>query len=129
LCAQTHVITHRVMQGIVVKSLQSPYVPNERKTWGKIKPDYVDGMGYVWVFVHTFNVLCTHSDDFDMLIVGAFYGSGKRAEYARAPVSRLTTSHVHADCSLAFCWPSLQKRSTRPVCAARRHSSKMAGRT
>jgi DNA ligase-4 len=42
-------------EGIIVKNLNSTYVPNERKNkWIKIKPEYFDGLG----------------DDFDLLIVG-----------------------------------------------------------
>jgi DNA ligase-4 len=51
-------------EGIMVKDLASTYVPNERgQKWIKIKPEYVQGVG----------------DDFDLLILGGFYGTGKRS--------------------------------------------------
>jgi ATP-dependent DNA ligase len=32
-------------EGIMIKSLNSSYVPNERKNkWIKIKPEYIDGL-------------------------------------------------------------------------------------
>jgi DNA ligase-4 len=51
-------------EGIMVKDLASVYVPNDRgQRWIKIKPEYIQGVG----------------DDFDLLILGGFYGSGKRS--------------------------------------------------
>lgn len=50
-------------EGIMVKDLNSIYVPNERKDkWTKIKPEYLDGIG----------------DTLDLLILGGLYGSGVR---------------------------------------------------
>jgi hypothetical protein len=50
-------------EGIMVKKVDSIYVPNERKEkWIKIKPEYMDGVG----------------DDMDMIILGGYYGSGVR---------------------------------------------------
>jgi DNA ligase-4 len=51
-------------EGIMVKDLASIYVPNERaQKWIKVKPEYIDGVG----------------DDFDLIILGGFYGTGKRS--------------------------------------------------
>ncbi|GAM24471.1 hypothetical protein SAMD00019534_076460 [Acytostelium subglobosum LB1] len=48
-------------EGIMIKNLDSIYVPGERKDkWIKIKPEYLDGVG----------------DDLDLVIVGGYYGSG-----------------------------------------------------
>ncbi len=47
-------------EGIMVKRLDQPYEPNERRGWYKIKPDYMDGMG----------------DNLDLAIIGGFYGEG-----------------------------------------------------
>ncbi|EGC36387.1 hypothetical protein DICPUDRAFT_97591 [Dictyostelium purpureum] len=48
-------------EGLMLKDLNSFYVPAERKEkWIKIKPEYLDGMG----------------DDFDLVIIGGYYGSG-----------------------------------------------------
>lgn len=50
-------------EGIMVKNLDSVYVPAERKDkWIKLKPEYIDGVG----------------DSLDMLILGGYYGSGVR---------------------------------------------------
>jgi DNA ligase-4 len=50
-------------EGIMVKDLNSMYVPNERKDkWTKLKPEYLDGIG----------------DTLDLLILGGLYGSGVR---------------------------------------------------
>lgn len=50
-------------EGIMVKDLNSIYVPNERKDkWTKLKPEYMDGIG----------------DTLDLLILGGLYGSGVR---------------------------------------------------
>jgi DNA ligase-4 len=50
-------------EGIVIKNLSTPYIPNERKaSWIKIKPDYLEGLG----------------DDLDLLIIGGYYGKGGR---------------------------------------------------
>jgi DNA ligase-4 len=50
-------------EGIIVKSLQSVYIPGSRKkdAWLKLKPDYVDG----------------NADDLDVVMIGGAYGSGK----------------------------------------------------
>ncbi|KAF2069812.1 hypothetical protein CYY_008872 [Polysphondylium violaceum] len=48
-------------EGIMVKNLNTCYVPGERKDkWIKIKPEYIDGVG----------------DDLDLVIIGGYYGSG-----------------------------------------------------
>lgn len=50
-------------EGIMVKDINSMYVPNERKEkWTKLKPEYLDGLG----------------DTLDLLILGGLYGSGVR---------------------------------------------------
>ncbi|KAH3765317.1 DNA ligase IV [Pelomyxa schiedti] len=50
-------------EGIMLKNLDSTYVPGERKQkWLKLKPEYVDGIG----------------DDLDVLILGGYYGTGNR---------------------------------------------------
>ncbi len=51
-------------EGIVVKDPESVYKPDQRagSGWFKCKPDYVLGL----------------NDDLDLLIVGGYYGSGKR---------------------------------------------------
>lgn len=50
-------------EGIMVKNLDSTYLPHERKGyWIKLKPEYIDGVG----------------DDLDLLIVGGYYSSGCR---------------------------------------------------
>ena len=54
----------RQEEGIVIKSLKSPWVPGERGAkWLKLKPEYSDHM----------------SEDLDLLIVGGYYGTGPRA--------------------------------------------------
>lgn len=53
-------------EGIMIKDLSMPYLPNERK-WIKIKPEYLNGVG----------------DNFDLVIIGAFYGSGVGARGGR----------------------------------------------
>lgn len=48
-------------EGIMVKNLNSTYVPGERKEkWIKLKPEYIDGI----------------VSDLDLLIIGGYYGSG-----------------------------------------------------
>lgn len=48
-------------EGIMIKDMESTYVPNERKNkWIKLKPEYVDGVG----------------DDLDLIILGGYYGTG-----------------------------------------------------
>eukprot|EP00697_Spironema_sp_BW2_P013154 gnl/Spiro4/3110_TR1510_c0_g1_i1.p1 gnl/Spiro4/3110_TR1510_c0_g1~~gnl/Spiro4/3110_TR1510_c0_g1_i1.p1 ORF type:complete len:957 (-),score=239.75 gnl/Spiro4/3110_TR1510_c0_g1_i1:47-2917(-) len=50
-------------EGIIIKLPNSEYVPGERKDkWFKIKPEYVDSL----------------TDSLDLLILGGFYGTGKR---------------------------------------------------
>ena len=50
-------------EGLMVKDINSMYVPNERKEkWTKLKPEYLDGLG----------------DTLDLLILGGLYGSGVR---------------------------------------------------
>lgn len=50
-------------EGIIIKNLESTYVPGERKEkWLKLKPEYVEGL----------------VDDIDLLIVGGYYGTGIR---------------------------------------------------
>lgn len=50
-------------EGLMVKDINSIYVPNERKDkWTKLKPEYMDGLG----------------DTLDLLILGGLYGSGAR---------------------------------------------------
>lgn len=50
-------------EGLMLKSLNSPYQPSHRSnSWGKIKKDYLDSVG----------------DSLDLVVVGAFYGKGKR---------------------------------------------------
>ncbi|KAJ3206547.1 DNA ligase (ATP) [Dinochytrium kinnereticum] len=52
------------LEGIIVKDPTAPYVLNERgDSWLKIKPDYIDSLG----------------DDVDLLLVGGFFGSGRRS--------------------------------------------------
>jgi DNA ligase-4 len=42
-------------EGIMIKNVNSTYVPNERKNkWMKLKPEYIEGLG----------------DDLDLLIIG-----------------------------------------------------------
>ena len=53
-------ITNRE-EGIIIKNMDSKYVPNERKAnWIKIKPEYIDNVG----------------DDLDLVILGGYYGTG-----------------------------------------------------
>lgn len=48
-------------EGIIIKQLDSFYVPKERSTsWIKLKGDYVEGI----------------ADTLDILIIGAYYGEG-----------------------------------------------------
>jgi DNA ligase-1 len=48
-------------EGLMVKQLMDPYVPNKR-SWFKIKKDYVQGI----------------TDTLDLVPIGGFYGKGKR---------------------------------------------------
>jgi DNA ligase 4 len=51
------------LEGIVVKDPDSVYAPNKRNAgWFKVKPDYMLGL----------------NDDLDLLIIGGYYGSGRR---------------------------------------------------
>lgn len=51
-------------EGLMVKNLNSPYVPDLRQdAWLKIKPEYLQGVG----------------DHMDLLIVGGYFGVGRRA--------------------------------------------------
>jgi DNA ligase-4 len=51
------------LEGLVIKNMESTYQPNERHGgWIKLKPEYVEGM----------------SDTVDLVILGGFYGQGKR---------------------------------------------------
>lgn len=48
-------------EGIMLKNINSIYVPNERKEkWIKLKPEYIDGIG----------------DTLDLIILGGYYGKG-----------------------------------------------------
>lgn len=48
-------------EGIMVKNLNSTYIPGERKEkWIKLKPEYIDGL----------------VNDMDLLIIGGYYGTG-----------------------------------------------------
>lgn len=49
-------------EGVMVKRLDSPYLPDKRQHWIKLKPEYLEGVG----------------DDLDLLILGGFYGEGAR---------------------------------------------------
>ena len=54
----------KLEEGIILKNPDSPYHPaGKTDDWIKLKPDYVDGMG----------------DDLDLVMVGAYYGQGRRA--------------------------------------------------
>ncbi|KAJ3410685.1 DNA ligase (ATP) [Chytridiales sp. JEL 0842] len=56
-----HMINHE--EGIIIKDPTSPYLLNDRKgSWLKLKPEYIDHLG----------------DDLDLLLVGGFYGTGRR---------------------------------------------------
>ena len=51
-------------EGIIVKDLDSPWIPGNRPSrghWQKIKPDYLEG-----------------AKDFDCIIIGGYYGRGRR---------------------------------------------------
>jgi len=51
-------------EGLVVKTLESPYVPGKRRNnWLKLKPDYSDAMG----------------DSIDVVPIGAWWGNGRKA--------------------------------------------------
>lgn len=53
----------RGCEGLMLKSLNSPYQPAQRtNTWIKIKKDYLENLG----------------DSMDLIVMGAFYGKGKR---------------------------------------------------
>ena len=52
----------RCEEGLMIKSPASTYIPSSRGEWLKIKPDYIDALG----------------DDLDVILVGGFYGEGKR---------------------------------------------------
>ena len=50
-------------EGVMLKDADSAYVPAARTdAWLKLKPDYIDGLG----------------DDLDLVVVGGFYGEGRR---------------------------------------------------
>ncbi|KAI5169722.1 DNA ligase 1 [Pancytospora epiphaga] len=50
-------------EGVMIKSLDSPYHPSLRSnSWVKIKKDYLESLG----------------DSMDLVVMGAFYGKGKR---------------------------------------------------
>jgi DNA ligase-1 len=51
-------------EGIMIKQLNSNYIPSQRSnSWIKLKKDYIDQLG----------------DSFDLIVIGAYYGKGKRA--------------------------------------------------
>ncbi|KAJ3103023.1 DNA ligase (ATP) [Phlyctochytrium planicorne] len=51
-------------EGMMIKNPRTPYVLNDRgESWLKIKPDYIDSLG----------------DDVDLLLIGGFFGSGRRS--------------------------------------------------
>ena len=54
-------------EGLIAKLPLGKYLPGEREggTWIKIKPEYMDRLGH----------------NFDLLIVGAQWGSGRRRKY------------------------------------------------
>lgn len=65
----THIIDaldhaiENMKEGIIIKDLDSAYVPDERKDkWIKIKPEYLEGTG----------------DDLDLIVLGGLYGTGSR---------------------------------------------------
>eukprot|EP00127_Corallochytrium_limacisporum_P001219 Clim_evm6s46 gene=Clim_evmTU6s46 len=49
-------------EGIMLKPLEAPYLPGQRKLWVKIKPDYVNEI----------------SETLECLVVGGYYGQGRR---------------------------------------------------
>jgi DNA ligase 1 len=50
-------------EGVMLKSLESNYMPSQRtNSWVKMKKDYLDSLG----------------DSMDLVVMGAFYGKGKR---------------------------------------------------
>ena len=55
-------------EGIVIKDIQSPYIPNDRSNhWIKMKAAYMDGLG----------------DTMDVLIIAGYYGKGHYSERTR----------------------------------------------
>ena len=76
-------------EGIVVKDLDSPWKTNDRSnSWLKLKPDYV------------------HASDIDAVIIGGYYGTGRRAgdiaEYLLALAETPPPGHMPSR-FLSFC--------------------------
>jgi DNA ligase-4 len=76
-------------EGIVVKALQSLWIPdNRREEWLKLKPDY------------------TNANEIDAIIIGGFYGTGKRggrlSQYLLG-IPRRPTQYSTSPVILSFC--------------------------
>jgi DNA ligase-4 len=80
----------RQEEGIVVKDLSSRWLPNDRSTaWLKFKPEYV------------------HSHEIDALIIGGYYGTGKRggvvAQYLLAIAVAPASAAAEPTTFISFC--------------------------
>lgn len=54
------------MEGIILKPINSTYIPDKRSVWIKIKKDYIQEKGSI-------------PDSFDLVLMGADFGKGKRS--------------------------------------------------
>jgi DNA ligase-4 len=86
-------VLDRGLEGLVLKNLESAYQPNERHGgWVKLKPEYVEGM----------------TDTLDLLIIGAYYGKGKRrsgrlSQYLLAVAEKPRDPSMEPSVFYAFC--------------------------
>lgn len=62
-------------EGLVVKRIDSPYIPNDRSNhWLKIKSEYFEGL----------------IDPFDLIVVGGYFGSARRVGNTGSPFDHIT---------------------------------------